>query len=333
MAFGRAEQSLAAREILELVQDELRLVEREIRLESVASVDAITTIGQYLQASGGKRLRPTLVLLASRLVGDGGESAIRLAAVVEMVHTATLIHDDIIDGAQTRRGRPSISRKWGNHISVLAGDWLYMQAFQIALREQNFHILDLMAGVTQMMVEGELLQLERIGSLAVSEADYMELVDRKTAGLFSVCARLGAIAAGADEVTEERLGEYGWNAGMAFQLADDVLDFTAHERVLGKPVGNDLAEGKVTLPLIYALEEAEAQERGLVETVLRERTYDQVPFANILSLIRKYRGVERAYQRAQVFTQRARRLISEFPQSPCQRALHALTELVTERDH
>jgi octaprenyl-diphosphate synthase len=333
MAFGRAEQSLAAREILELVQDELRLVEREIRLESVASVDAITTIGQYLQASGGKRLRPTLVLLASRLVGDGGESAIRLAAVVEMVHTATLIHDDIIDGAQTRRGRPSISRKWGNHISVLAGDWLYMQAFQIALREQNFHILDLMAGVTQMMVEGELLQLERIGSLAVSEADYMELVDRKTAGLFSVCARLGAIAAGADEVTEERLGEYGWNAGMAFQLADDVLDFTAHERVLGKPVGNDLAEGKVTLPLIYALEEAEAQERGLVETVLRERSYDQVPFASILSLIRKYRGVERAYQRAQVFTQRARRLISEFPQSPCQRALHALTELVTERDH
>jgi octaprenyl-diphosphate synthase len=324
---------LAAREILELVQDELRLVEREIRLESAASVDAITTIGQYLQASGGKRLRPTLVLLASKLVGDGGESAIRLAAVVEMVHTATLIHDDIIDGAQTRRGRPSISRKWGNHISVLAGDWLYMQAFQIALREQNFHILDLMAGVTQMMVEGELLQLERIGSLAVSEADYMELVDRKTAGLFSVCARLGAIAAGADEATEERLGEYGWNAGMAFQLADDVLDFTAHERVLGKPVGNDLAEGKVTLPLIYALEEAQAQERGLVETVLRDRSYDQVPFASILSLIRKYRGVERAYQRAQVFTERARRLISEFPHSPCQRALYALTELVTERDH
>jgi octaprenyl-diphosphate synthase len=333
MAFERAEQSLAAREILDLVQDELRLVEREIRLESAASVDAITTIGQYLQASGGKRLRPTLVLLASKLVGDGGESAIRLAAVVEMVHTATLIHDDIIDGAQTRRGRPSINRKWGNHISVLAGDWLYMQAFQIALREQNFHILDLLAGVTQMMVEGELLQLERIGSLAVSEADYMELVDRKTAGLFSVCARLGAIAAGADEVTQERLGEYGWNAGMAFQLADDVLDFTAHERVLGKPVGNDLAEGKVTLPLIYALEEAEAQERGLVETVLRERSYDRVPFASILSLVRKYRGVERAYQRAQVFTERARRLISQFPQSPCQRALYALTELVTERDH
>lgn len=333
MAFRRAGQSLAAREILELVQDELRLVEREIRLESAASVDAITTIGQYLQASGGKRLRPTLVLLASKLVGDGGESAIRLAAVVEMVHTATLIHDDIIDGAQTRRGRPSINRKWGNHISVLAGDWLYMQAFQIALREQNFHILDLMAGVTQMMVEGELLQLERIGSLTVSEADYMELVDRKTAGLFSVCARLGAIAAGADEATEERLGEYGWNAGMAFQLADDVLDFTAHERVLGKPVGNDLAEGTVTLPLIYALEEAEAQERGLVETVLQDRRYDRVPFASILSLIRKYRGVERTHERAQVFTERARRLISEFPESLCQRALYALTELVTERDH
>jgi octaprenyl-diphosphate synthase len=333
MGFGQAGRLLNDREILELIREDLRLVEREIRLESVASVDAITAIGQYLQASGGKRLRPTLVLLSSKLFGGGGESAIRLAAVVEMVHTATLIHDDVIDDAHTRRGRPSINRKWGNHTSVLAGDWLYMQAFQVALREQNFHILDLLSDVTQTMVEGELLQLERLGSIQVSEAQYMDLVDRKTACLFSACARLGAIVAGADREAEERLGAYAWNVGMAFQLADDILDFTAHETVLGKPVGNDLWEGKVTLPLIYALEHADAEERRLVETVLQDRNYGRVPFTSILRLIQQHRGVERVRERAGVFTLEARRLISAFPDSACQRALYALADLVTERDH
>ncbi len=185
-----------------------------------------------------------------------------MAAVVEMIHTATLVHDDVIDIAETRRGRPSSNTVWGNHTCVLAGDWLYMQAFQMALRERKFHVLDLLIALTQMMVEGELLQLERIGKIAISEADYMELVDRKTASLFSACARLGAIMGGAGEGTEARLGEFAWNLGIAFQLVDDVLDFTAREKVLGKPVGSDLREGKVTLPLIYALERAPADEHG-----------------------------------------------------------------------
>src|SRR5208282_2025883 len=160
--------------------------------------------------------------------------------------------------------RPSANVQWGNHTCVLAGDWLYMQAFQVALRERNFHVLDLLIGLTQMMVEGELSQLERIGKIDISEADYMELVDRKTASLFSACARLGVLMAGADEATEARLGEFSWNLGIAFQLVDDVLDFTAHEKVLGKPVGNDLREGKITLPLIYALEQSTVEERQLV---------------------------------------------------------------------
>src|SRR5439155_16861344 len=177
-----------------------------------------TVIGRYLQQSGGKRLRPALLLLCARFAGGGGKTAIQLGAVVEMVHAATLVHDDVIDVAQTRRGRPSANVQWGNHTCVLAGDWLYMQAFQMALRERNFHILDLLIGLTQMMVEGELLQLERIGRIGVSEADCMELVDRKTACLFSVCSRLGAIAAHADPGAQEKLGEYAWNLGMAFQL-------------------------------------------------------------------------------------------------------------------
>jgi octaprenyl-diphosphate synthase len=330
---GKAGASLATREIVELVQEDLLLVEHEISLESVASVDAITTIGRYLQVSGGKRLRPMLVLLTSKLFGTGGESAIRLSAVVEMIHTATLVHDDVIDDARTRRGQPSTNIQWGNHISVLAGDWLYMQAFQVAVRERNFHVLDLLIGITQTMVEGELLQLQRIGSIGVSEADYMGLVDRKTAGLFATCARLGATVGGAEPAVEERLGEYAWNTGMAFQLIDDVLDFTAHETVLGKPVGNDLWEGKVTLPLIYALETADAAERKLVETVLEDRNYSRVPFESVLALIRRHRGIERARERAAAFTEKAREIISGFPDSPYQRALYSITDLVTDRDH
>jgi octaprenyl-diphosphate synthase len=189
-------QTLTAREIFDLVHADLQRVEQEINVQLIASVDAITNIGKYLQASGGKRLRPILLLLSSHLVSPASDTAIRLAGVVEMIHAATLVHDDVIDIAQTRRGRPSPNVVWGNHTSVLAGDWLYMQAFQIALRERNFEILDILISLTQMMVEGELLQLERIGKIAITEADYLDLVDRKTASLFSACARLGAMAGG-----------------------------------------------------------------------------------------------------------------------------------------
>jgi octaprenyl-diphosphate synthase len=333
MAFGKIGRSLTAIEIFDLVRTDLDQVEREIGLESVASVDAVTYIGQYLQSGGGKRLRPILVLLSGKLFGESKPGLIRMAAVVEMIHTATLVHDDVIDMAKTRRGRPSINVVWGNHTSVLAGDWLYMQAFQAALRERNFAVLDLLINLTQMMVEGELLQLERIGKIGVSEADYMELIDRKTASLFSACARLGAMSSGADEASENRLGEYAWNLGIAFQLIDDVLDFTSREKILGKPVGNDLREGKVTLPLIYSLESAEPEERRLIETVLADGNYDQVPFGKILHLLHRYGGIERAQQRAQVFTEKARAIIGEFPDSPYQRALLAVTDLVTERDH
>src|ERR1700733_763872 len=179
MGLSKLSQSLSARDIFDLIKDDLERVEREISLESVASVDAVTTIGRYLQAGGGKRLRPILVLLASRLVGRVTDGCIRLAAGGGVIHTATLVHDDVIDIAKTRRGRPSSNAIWGNHICVLAGDWLYMQAFQMALRERNFHVLDVLISLSQMMVEGELLQVGLIGKINVSEADYMELVDRK----------------------------------------------------------------------------------------------------------------------------------------------------------
>src|SRR5580704_5010963 len=333
MAFGKIGQTLTAIEIFDLVRSDLDQVEREIGLESIASVDAITYIGQYLQSGGGKRLRPILVLLCGKMFGPATPGLTRIAAVMEMIHTATLVHDDVIDMAKTRRGRPSINVVWGNHTSVLAGDWLYMQAFHVALRERNFAILDVLITLTQMMVEGELLQLERIGKIGVTEADYMELIDRKTASLFSACARLGALCAGSDDGAEAKLGEYAWNLGIAFQLVDDILDFTSREKILGKPVGNDLREGKVTLPLIYALESADPEERKLIETVLADGNYDQVPFGKILQILHKHHGIERAQDRAREFTEKARSIIAQFPHSPYQRALNAVTDLVTGRDH
>lgn len=330
--FSKIGQSLTFREIMDLVREDLEKVEREISLESVASVEAVTSIGQYLQAGGGKRLRPILLLLSAKLFGPTNDSVIRMAAVVEMIHTATLVHDDVIDFAKTRRGRPSINAVWGNHTSVLAGDWLYMQAFQVALRERNFHVLDVLIGLTQDMVEGELLQLDRIGKIDITEADYMELVDRKTASLFSVCARLGSILATSDEAIETQMGEFGWNLGIAFQLVDDILDFTSREKILGKPVGNDLREGKVTLPLIYALKDATAEERSLIETVLADGNYERVPFLRVVQLLHRHNGVDRAMERAQSFTEKARAALGAFPDSPCQRALLAVTDLITGRD-
>src|SRR5882757_8070651 len=233
------------REVFELLRDDLAAIEREFGRDTVSGVEAITEIGEYLRGGGGKRLRPALLLLSAKLLNYQGRGAIRLGAVVEIIHTATLVHDDIIDEAQTRRGRPAANTQWGNSKCVLAGDWLYMQSFKVALQERNFRILDALIELTQQMVEGELLQMEKLGKMISSE-EHFDLIYRKTACLFSVCMRMGAIVSGASEEEEEKLASYGRNVGLAFQIVDDVLDLTATADVLGKPVGSDLREGKVT---------------------------------------------------------------------------------------
>ena len=205
-------------------------------------------------------------MLSAKLLNYQGRGAIRLGAVVEIIHTATLVHDDIIDEAQTRRGRPAANTQWGNSKCVLAGDWLYMQAFKVAVQERNFRILDTLIELTQQMVEGELLQMEKLGQL-ISLDEHFNLIFRKTACLFSVCMRMGAILGGATPEQEESLAQYGRDLGMAFQIVDDVLDLTASENVLGKPVASDLREGKVTMAVIHALERCTPQEREAIETV------------------------------------------------------------------
>ncbi len=329
-------QAVSMKQILDLVQDDLKRVEKAIGLETVGSVGAVKTISHHMHSAGGKRLRPILLLLSSRLVDskrtETTPEAIQLAAVVELIHTSTLVHDDVIDEAKTRRGAPSANALWGNQMSVLAGDWLYMQAFQLAMRQRNFAILDILIGLTQLMVEGEFLQMDRLGRIDVSETDYMELVDRKTASLFSSCCRLGAMAGGAGDAEAARLGEFAWNLGMAFQMIDDILDFTSKETILGKPVGNDLAEGKVTLPLLYALTETTREEARLIETILKDRSYERVQFSRVLEIIEKYHGVERAQERALHFTTRAKEIIETFPDSAYRRAVLTIADIVTNRD-
>jgi octaprenyl-diphosphate synthase len=315
-----------------LVRSDLQKVEEEFCLQSVTSVEPISEIAQYLQGSGGKRLRPALVLLSSKMCGYQEYPAIRLGAVVELIHTATLVHDDIIDGADTRRGRPSANSCWGNHMSVLAGDWLYMQAFNVALAERNFKILDMLIGVTQVMVEGELLQLTHLHKLNVTEEEYLELADRKTACLFSICLRLGAVLGSRRLEEETKLGEFGTNLGLAFQLIDDILDFTSSEEVLGKPVGGDLREGKITLPLICLLQKCSAEEAQRVSRVLEERSYDSVPFAEIMELVERYGTLQAAHDKARQFADNAKRCLDIFPDSQYKDALRSLAEFIVERD-
>jgi octaprenyl-diphosphate synthase len=324
--------SMSRREVQALLADDLKRVEKAIGTDTICSVEAVTAISHHLQKSGGKRLRPALLLLASGACGYSGDAAIRLGAVVEIIHTATLVHDDVIDEADVRRGKPSINLRWGNQTSVLAGDWLYMQAFNLALRERNFYVLDLLIELTQMMVEGELMQLEWLGRLDVTEDEHLSLVHRKTAYLFSVCARLGAILAGADPKDEQRLGDYGWNLGMAFQLADDLLDFTASERVLGKPVGSDLREGKVTLSMILALKQCTSAERESVRRVITEQSYDAAPFQSVLGLLEKYGTIERVRIRALDYIENATVQLTSLPESNYKRALYSVTEWVVDRE-
>jgi len=323
--------AINGKEIFELLHDDLVAIEVEFGQDTVSDVSAITEIGEYLREGGGKRIRPALLLLAAKLFNYRGTGAVRLGAVVEIIHTATLVHDDIIDEAQTRRGRPAANTRWGNSKCVLAGDWLYMQSFKIAVQERNFRVLDTLIELTQQMVEGELLQMEKLGKLITLE-EHFDLIFRKTACLFSVCMRLGAILGGASPEQEEAAGSYGRNLGMAFQIVDDVLDLTASESVLGKPVASDLREGKVTMAVIHALERCTPQEREKIATVLRDRAFNGVTHADILAILNRYGALEAANARAAEYAEAARKAICTFPDSEIKRALLWAPDFVVARE-
>ncbi|MGZ4787259.1 MAG: polyprenyl synthetase family protein [Terriglobales bacterium] len=321
----------SAKEVFELLRDDLAAIEREFGRDTVSSVEVITEIGEYLRGGGGKRLRPALLLLSSKLFEREGRTPIRLGAVVEIIHTATLVHDDIIDEAQTRRGRPAANTQWGNSKCVLAGDWLYMQAFKIAVQERNFRVLDVLTELTQQMVEGELLQIEKLGK-SISMDEHLDLIFRKTACLFSVCMRLGAIIGNATPEQEEKLGFYGRNLGMAFQIVDDVLDLTASEDVLGKPVASDLREGKATMAVIHAAQHCTPEERSKIEAILRDRAFNGVTHQQILDILNRYGSLDYAIARATEYASAARNAICTFPDSEIKRALLWAPDFVVARE-
>ncbi|MBA2502355.1 MAG: polyprenyl synthetase family protein [Pyrinomonadaceae bacterium] len=327
------EQEISARRIFKTIAAELALVEEEFERQAASDVGVIARIGDYLRATGGKRVRPALLLLS--VAAAGGDAArynsIRMAAVMEFLHAATLVHDDIIDNAEMRRGAPSINSRFGNNAAVLVGDWLYMSAFETSLQERSLEILEILTAVTRKMVEGELIQLTLLGRADISEEQYFDVLRRKTAYLFSACCEIGAILAGADAGSQRALREYGLNIGTAFQLVDDLLDFTATDEMLGKPAGVDLLEGKVTLPLIYLLRREPAF-AAAVQEVMRDGSYENFSRAALMSAAEETQALEEARSRASGLAEEARIALHALPASEFRDALDALPAYITMRE-
>lgn len=325
--------NLAARKIFGLVRDEMSLVEAEFERQARSNIQVIDYLGEYLRSSGGKRVRPALLILANYAVGGKGsdDNVIRLATVMEMLHTATLVHDDIIDNADLRRSRATINARFGNHAAVLMGDWLYMSAFETALRERSLEILDILTRLTRKMTEGELIQLTTVGDVNITEQRYFDILERKTAFLFSGCCEIGAILGKADRDTQATMAEYGMNLGIAFQLADDLLDFTSDDKTLGKAAAADFLEGKITLPLIKLLI-AEPAFKSELEDIMLKGEYDPgfrkrlVHKLNRHDIISKTRSVANSYANA------ARKKLEILSRSAYCEALDEIPNFVIERN-
>src|SRR5436190_317299 len=324
---------LTAKRIFDLISPELRLVEEEFERQAGSNIQVIAYIGDYLRRSGGKRVRPALTILSNYAVGGDGsnQSSIRMATVMEFLHTATLVHDDVIDKAETRRNRPSINAEFGNQTAVLMGDWLYMSAFETSLAERSLPILDILTAVTRRMTEGELLQLTLLGRTDVTEDQYFDVIARKTAYLFSACCEIGALLGGANPEQQAMMRDYGMNLGIAFQLIDDVLDFTSTEDVLGKPAGADLIEGKVSLPLILLLDR-EPEMRLQIQTIINDGGYQRVARQSLLDVLAETGALALAHERAIEYAATARASLDGLKPSVHADALGAISSYITARD-
>jgi octaprenyl-diphosphate synthase len=327
------EARISARRIFHHIANELIQVEVEFERQARSNVQVIDYLGDYLRRSGGKRVRPALTILSTYAVGGDGAryNTIRMATVMEFLHTATLVHDDVIDKADMRRKRPTVNALYGNETAVLLGDWLYMSAFETSLAERSLPVLDILTSVTRKMTEGELLQLTLLGDPALSEAQYFDVLKRKTAYLFSASCEIGAILGGASEKQQAALRDYGLYLGTAFQLIDDLLDFTSSEEALGKAAGADLLGGKVTLPLIY-LRDAEPKSLEMVQTVLREGKYGSVKQEDLLEAITRTGALTQARARADEYAEEARAALDSLPDSEYSDSLRALPTYILDRD-
>jgi octaprenyl-diphosphate synthase len=318
------------------IEGKLKLVETRLQERTRSGIPTISLIGDYLVEGGGKRIRPALLLLGSHLLGYEGDRDVSYAAMIEFIHTATLVHDDIIDDAELRRGRPSVNRQWGNELTVLFGDFLYMKSMEIALEDGDLRVLRLLSDVTLRMTEGEIIGAERRGLLDLTLEGYLDIVRRKTALLFAGSCKIPSFlvteAFGESrEIWGERLWDYGMSIGIAFQLQDDLLDYTAKEEDLGKPVLSDLREGKLTLPLILSLPHASRAERKRIETVATEQSFGSVSPEEILAIVRRLGAVERAHEMVETYAGRARNIAASFPACPSRDGLLLAAEYAANR--
>jgi octaprenyl-diphosphate synthase len=326
------EKTPALSQIFEAIRGDLEQVDREFVRHVESQVAVIPQIGRYIQKSGGKRVRPAVLLMAARLAGYQGDRAVLYAAVVEFIHTATLVHDDIIDDSELRRGRLAVHSRWGNDITVLLGDYLYIKSMAMALTHDTLELVRLLCDVTLRMIEGELYQLTKNGDASITEEEHFDIIRRKTAYLFGGCAQIGGMLGKVTPEQEQALQEYGFNLGIAFQLVDDLLDFTGDLKALGKPVGADLREGKMTLPLIHLLQQGEERGEQIVREIIASRTATDDQWGEIMTMLRSRRSIDYAYHRAVEFAERAKKPLHSFPPSAERDALLALPDYVLSRD-
>ncbi|MBI1964346.1 MAG: polyprenyl synthetase family protein [Candidatus Rokubacteria bacterium] len=315
-----------------LVGADLELVEQEIRRELDSPVALIHEMGGYIAGAGGKRLRPILLLLAARLAGYRGPRSVRLACVVEVLHTATLIHDDVVDQAPLRRGRPSANAQWGDDASVLVGDHLYSKSFAMLVRDNDRAVMETLARSTVSMTEAEVFQLERKRGGVTTEADYVRIITQKTASFISACCRIGGLLGGLPAARIEALTRYGLDIGVAFQISDDSLDFVANQDRLGKAIGADLREGKRTLPLIAMLERARPAEAARARELLGRHALGPAEVEEIRRYVVEHDGVEYALRRAHEYAQAAKADLEVFAPSEERDVLTLVADFVVDRD-
>ena len=316
---------------LDLVADKLLATEEVFRRHLASDVPFIDSAGQYLAGAGGKRMRPALLLLCAKLLGHDGEEEVTYAAVVEFIHTATLIHDDIIDHASLRRGQRTVNEVWGNSLTVLLGDWIYTTAMRMALDHDNPPVIRRLCDATLRMTEGELLVLQRLGAVDLGRDEYFAIIDRKTAHLFAAACSIPALIRPTQARAGERLEAFGRSLGTCFQLVDDLLDFTARESELGKPVLSDLKEGKLTLPLILALPRLDSRRRQAIEWVLSDRDFARVAPEEILDIVRTEGTLDEATELAESYAAQAREALATLPDGPARDALELAPDFILHR--
>jgi octaprenyl-diphosphate synthase len=315
----------------DLIQDDLAEVENRLRKTSEFPNPLIAEVSRYLFQKAGKRIRPALLTLSAKLCGYEDRDHVFWSSLIEMIHTASLIHDDIVDESEIRRGRDTVHARWGPNISVLLGDFLYIQSISQALRTKNYDIIDIVADATARMIEGELVEYSMAGNTDVSEDLYLDILEKKTASLFSACCRIGSVLGKADAKRKEDLAEFGRCLGLSFQIVDDLLDFKGQEETLGKPVLSDLREGRITLPLIHSLRTAASQDRDELIHLIRSRKSDRMSVSRARDIVISNGALDYAYDRAAAYSRKAKDILVAFPESAPRRALGLMAELILRR--